>query len=256
LEGWHIRNAAETAGSFSCSNTLFNKTNSLIDWAIKSNMMSVFTDCPHREKLGWLEETHLMGSSVQYNYDIATLCKKVIRDMINAQTPEGLVPEIAPEFVQFDDPFRDSPEWGSAAIIFPWYVYKWYGDKQIVAEAYEMMRRYINYLQKKAVNNILSQGLGDWYDIGPKRPGVSQLTPPGVTATAIYYHDLVIMTHIATVLNKTTDAKQYMQLALAVKKSFNENFFDCIRICLGQFLDFHTTLGRSHHDYAFGTAIN
>ena len=226
LEGWHIRNAAEKAGAFSCSNTLFNKTYALIDWAIKSNMVSVFTDCPHREKLGWLEQNHLMGSSVQYNYDIASLCKKVIRDMINAQTPEGLVPEIAPEFVQFEDPFRDSPEWGSAAIIFPWYAYKWYGDKQIVAEAYEMMRRYINYLQKKAINNILSQGLGDWYDIGPKGPGVSQNTPPGVTATAIYYHDLIIMTRIATLLNKPTDAQQYKQLALAVKKSFNEKFYN------------------------------
>jgi len=226
IEGLHMRNAAATAGSFSCSNELFNKTFNLINWAIKSNTMSVFTDCPHREKLGWLEQTHLMGSSVQYNYDIANLCKKVIRDMMNAQTGDGLIPEIAPEFVQFDEPFRDSPEWGSAAIILPWYNYQWYGDKQTLKEAYDMMRRYIGYLRKKAVSNILSQGLGDWYDIGPNHPGVSQLTPPGVTATAIYYYDLTIMQKVARLLNKIEDAKQYQQLSAAVKKSFNENFFN------------------------------
>ena len=226
IEGVHIRNAATTVGHFSCSNELFNKTFDLINWAIKSNMVSVFTDCPHREKLGWLEQTHLMGSSVQYNYDIAALCKKVIKDMMNAQTDEGLIPEISPEFVHFEDPFRDSPEWGSAAIILPWYNYQWYGDKQTLGEAYDMMKRYIAYLEKKSVNNILSQGLGDWYDIGPNRPGLSQLTPQGLTATAVYYYDLTMMTGIAKLLGKMQDAKGFQQLAAGVKKSFNDKFFD------------------------------
>jgi hypothetical protein len=226
VEGLHIRNAATTVGSFSCSNELFNKTFNLINWAIKSNTVSVFTDCPHREKLGWLEQTHLMGNSVQYNYDIAALCKKIIKDMMNAQTDKGLIPEISPEFVHFEDPFRDSPEWGSAAIILPWYNYQWYGDKETLTEAYDMMKRYIGYLKKKAVNNILSQGLGDWYDIGPNHPGLSQLTPAGVTATAVYYYDLTMMTSIAKLLGKVEDAKRYQQLAEAVKKSFNQKFFD------------------------------
>jgi hypothetical protein len=226
VEGWHIRNATATTGTFNCSNELFNKTNDLINWAIRSNMVSVFTDCPHREKLGWLEQNHLVGSSVQYNYDIASLCRKVVKDMINAQTADGLIPEIAPEFVQFEDPFRDSPEWGSAAIILPWYMYKWYGDKRTLTEAYDMMTKYIEYLRKKADHHILSQGLGDWYDIGPNRPGFSQLTKKGITATAIYYYDLTIMNEIATLLNKPADAKQFHQLSMAVKVAFNNKFFD------------------------------
>jgi alpha-L-rhamnosidase len=226
VEGWHIRNAAPKTGSFRSSNDLFNQTSELIDWAIKSNTVSVFTDCPHREKLGWLEQTHLMGSSVQYNYDIASLCRKVIRDMIYTQSDDGMIPAISPEFVHFEDPFRDSPEWGSAAIILPWYAYQWYGDKQALTEAYDMMQRYIAYLQRKAVDNILSQGLGDWYDIGPDRPGFSQLTPKGVTATAIYFYDLNIMQQVARLLGKQDDSKKYRDLALAVKASFNKKFFD------------------------------
>ncbi len=226
IEGWHTRNAAMPAGNFACSNELFNQTFKLINWAIKSNTVSVFTDCPHREKLGWLEETHLMGSSVQYNFDVAALCRKAIKDMMNAQTADGLIPEIAPEYVQFDEPFRDSPEWGSAAIILPWYNYKWYADKQTLVTAYDMMQRYIAYLEKKSDNHILYQGLGDWYDIGPAHPGVSQQTPKGVTATAVYYYNLHIMVQVATLLRKKADALRYEQLAAAVKTAFNTKFFN------------------------------
>jgi alpha-L-rhamnosidase len=229
LKGLHVRNAAATVGSFESSNDLFNRTDDLVNWAIKSNMVSVFTDCPHREKLGWLEELHLMGSSVRYNYDAATLFKKALQDMRNSQTAEGLVPEISPEYVKFEygnGMFRDSPEWGSSSILIPWYLYQWYGEEQALAENYTMMQRYISYLATKAKNNILSQGLGDWYDLGPKHPGVSQLTPMGVTGTAIYYYDLNIMTKIAGMLDKKADAEKYKQLAAEVRKSFNDAFFN------------------------------
>ena len=226
VEGLHIRNSAGTVGGFTSSDDLFNKTNRLIDWAIKSNMMSVFTDCPHREKLGWLEQTYLMGSSVQYNYDIAALCRKTINDMKQAQYADGRIPEIAPEFVQFTPPFDESPEWGSAAVILPWYNYQWYGDRQTLVNAYDMMKRYVLYLKNRAKDNILTHGLGDWYDIGPNRPGLSQMTKMGVTATATFYYDLIIMTRVATLLNKKEEANNFKKWAAAVKKSFNDLFFD------------------------------
>lgn len=226
LEGWHTRNAAEKVGRFSCSNELFRRTDTLIDWALQSNMASVFTDCPHREKLGWLEEAHLMGSSIRYNYDVASLYRKVIHDMMLAQTPEGLIPEIAPELVQFSEPFRDSPEWGSSAIIVPWYCYQWYGDLQTLKDSYIMMQRYNDYLTGKARDLILYQGLGDWYDLGPAHPGVSQLTPKGLTATAIWHYDLLILAKTARLMGKTADAEKYEQLASRVRAAFNKKFFN------------------------------
>ncbi|RYD77072.1 MAG: alpha-L-rhamnosidase, partial [Sphingobacteriales bacterium] len=229
LQALHIRNAAEQVGKFNTSNDLFNKTFKLIDWSIKSNMVSVFTDCPHREKLGWLEQLHLMGNSVGYNYNAAPLFKKALQDMKNSQLPNGLIPEIAPEYVKFEwggDMFRDSPEWGSSGILLPWYLYQWYGDKEAIVEYYPMMQGYINYLATKANNHILSQGLGDWYDLGPNPPGVSQLTPMGVTGTAIYYYDLKILEKMATLLGKKADALSYSTLAVEVRKAFNDKFFD------------------------------
>jgi len=229
VKGLHIRNDAKTVGTFECSNELFNQTFNLINWAIKSNLMNVLTDCPHREKLGWLEQAHLMGNSIQYNYDVANYFRKTVHDMMASQTPEGLIPEIAPEYVVFDfggGMFRDSPEWGSAGILLPWYLYRWYSDSEILKESYPMMQKYIAYLQTKAKDNILSQGLGDWYDIGPNPPGVSQLTPMGITGTAIYYYDLTVIDKIAKLLGKEKEASDYEKLATDVRESFNQKFFN------------------------------
>lgn len=225
----HTRNAAPVTGTFECSNDLFNRIHTLILWAIKSNLQSVVTDCPHREKLSWLEQDYLMGNSIQYSYNISLLYRKLLDDMGEAQTDSGLIPDIAPEYVFFDDKgfgFRDSPEWGSAGVILPWMLYKWYGEERPIRKAYPMVSKYVKYLQSKAENNILSYGLGDWYDNGLQRPGVAQLTPKALTATAIYYYDLVLLAKMADMNNDREGAKKAIALAAKVKKAFNKQFFN------------------------------
>lgn len=226
LTSLHTGNASPSNGAFECSNKLFNNINQLIQWAIKSNLQSVATDCPHREKLSWLEQDYLMGGSINANYDVYHLYKKLAHDMMDAQTADGLVPDIAPEFVQFDDGFRDSPEWGSAAVIVPWLVYQWYGDETILKEAYPMMKKYVGYLKNKSVNDIVDFGLGDWYDYGPKPPGFAQLTPRALTATAIYYYDVHLLEKIASLLKEKNDGVIFHQQAAAISKAFNEKFFN------------------------------
>ncbi|MGV3767397.1 MAG: family 78 glycoside hydrolase catalytic domain [Chitinophagaceae bacterium] len=229
IESLHIRNAAPDAGSFHSSSALFNQTYSLVDWAVRSNMVSIFTDCPHRERLGWLEQLHLMGSSVKYAYAAAPLFRKMLADMRTAQTPEGLIPSIAPEFTEMhftNGVFRDSPEWGSAGIILPWYLYTWYGDKRALEENYPMMQRYLQHLKSRDTGRILMHGLSDWYDIGPDRSGFSQLTPQGLTATATYFYDLSIMQKIASLLGKPEGASHYGRWASEVRNAFNERFYD------------------------------
>lgn len=230
VKGLSLKNRMGRWGSFSCSNELFNKTYKLIDWAIQSNSVSLFTDCPHREKLGWLEQTYLMGPSVQYNYAAAPLFRKMIRDMQFAQHADGLMPEIAPELTVFTAPFDESPEWGSASIILPWYNYQWYGDRKTIEEAWPMMEKYMDYLQTKDSAYILKHGLGDWFDIGPKKSGFAQMTKMGVTATATYYYDAVLLSKMALLLNKPAAKKKYDQLAMQIRKAFNQAFFDKQRL--------------------------
>ena len=226
ITGLHTRNSAAQVGTFACSDPLFNKIHTLIDWAVRSNMASVLTDCPHREKLGWLEVTHLMGGSIQYRYDISRLYAKQVNDMRTAQHANGMVPTIAPQYVTFSPDFIDTPEWGSAFVIIPWNLYEWYGDLAPLRDNYERMKRYVDYLGSRADNHIVAYGLGDWYDIGPDRPGYAQLTSNGVTATAIYYQDVKILERAARLLGKEADVRKYAALASDIKRAFNEKFFD------------------------------
>ena len=221
----HTRNSAPETGTFKCSDTLFNQIYDLIKWGIENNMASVATDCPHREKLGWLEQTYLIGPSMHYNFDIHSFYSKIIGDMSDSQLDDGLVPDIAPEYVPFKDGFRDSPEWGSASVIIPWQIYRWYGDTATLKIAYPMMKRYVAYLEGKLQDGILNYGLGDWYDLGPNPPGEAQLTPKGVTATSIFYYDLMIMKKIAEFFGHESDVRKFSALAEKVQDAFLVKYF-------------------------------
>jgi hypothetical protein len=226
LEGDFVHSSAERTGSFTSSNTLFNRVEKLVDYAVRSNFQSVLTDCPHREKLGWLEQSYLMGPSILYRFDGASFYAKIARDTREAQLDNGLVPDIAPEYTVFRGGFRDSPEWGSAAVEVPWLAYLWYGDTRVLSESYRTMVGYVDYLESQAKDGIVSQGLGDWYDIGPGGLGPSKLTPMGVTSTAAWYHDLKILEQAATVLGKPEDARSFAARAARVREDFNRRFFD------------------------------
>lgn len=225
MEGVHTGNSAPQAGRFVCSKPMFNSIYNLIDWAMRSNMAGVLTDCPHREKLGWQEEAYLMQPSLQYRYDLSSLYRKILNDMATAQYGDGIIPSIVPEYVRFADGFENSPEWGSSFIIGAWQNYLWYGDIESLRNNYTKMKKYLSYLHSRADNYIVAYGLGDWYDIGPRNPGYSQLTSNGVTATAIFYQDALAMTEVARVLGHEDDAQEFATLADNIKKAYNETFY-------------------------------
>jgi hypothetical protein len=105
-------------------------------------------------------------------------------------------------------------------------VYQRYGDRQILEENYESMRRYVEYLHARADDGIIAFGLADWYDIGPGDPGFSKLTSKALTATAIFYCDLTILARVATLLGRVDDADRYAALARQVRQSFNARLFN------------------------------
>ncbi len=225
LAGQFLHSSAKTAGEISCSNPDIARIHDLINAAIKSNLQSVLTDCPHREKLGWLECSHLLAGCIFHNYDVPRFFAKIARDMREAQLDNGMVPDIAPEYTVFSGGFRDSPEWGSAYVLIPWLSWQVYGDRSLLEEHYEGMKRYVAYLGSKAKDHIVSHGLGDWYDIGPRGPGESQLTSRGVTATGIYCQDIEILRKTAGLLGKAEDARTYADLAARVRAAFNAKYF-------------------------------
>ena len=224
-----LTSSARNVGSFHCSNGLFNDIDAMIARSVRSNLQSVLTDCPHREKLGWLEVAHLMGPSILYRYDAQRLYRKICRDTTESQLESGMVPDIAPEYTRFKAGFFESAEWGSACVQLPWLLYRWYGDRDVLKRQYETMARYVRYLADTRNDQGLAKpGLGDWYDWTQEKGhvGPAQLTPPELPATAFLYDNAQILARVAKLTGHDADVATFEKLADQVRKDFLTAYYD------------------------------
>lgn len=230
IQSCFVYNSAKKVSTFESSNPIFNAAHRLIEKAVRSNMQSVFTDCPHREKLGWLEQVHLNGPGLLYNYDLTAYAPQIMQNMADAQHSNGAMPTTAPEYVVFEGPgmdaFAESPEWGGSLVIFPFMYHETYGDDSLIRKYYSNMRRYVDYLKTRADNHILSFGLGDWYDYGDFRAGFSRNTPVPLVATAHYYMTVMYLIEAAKMVGNDYDVRYYSSLAQDISIAFNKRFFD------------------------------
>ena len=228
IQSCFVYNSARKVSTFESSNRIFNAAHRLIEKAVRSNMQSVFTDCPHREKLGWLEQVHLNGPGLLYNYDLTAYAPQIMQNMADAQHSNGAMPTTAPEYVVFEGPgmdaFAESPEWGGSLVIFPFMYYETYGDDSLIKKYYPNMRRYVDYLKTRADKGILSFGLGDWYDYGDFRAGFSRNTPVPLVATAHYYMTVMYLVKAAKMVGNDFDTRYYTSLAQDIMAAFNKCF--------------------------------
>ena len=230
IQSCFVYNSARKVSTFESSNRIFNAAHRLIGKAVLSNMQSVFTDCPHREKLGWLEQVHLNGPGLLYNYDLTAYAPQIMQNMADAQHSNGAMPTTAPEYVVFEGPgmdaFAESPEWGGSLVIFPFMYYETYGDDSLIKKYYPNMRRYVDYLKTRADKGILSFGLGDWYDYGDFRAGFSRNTPVPLVATAHYYMTVMYLVKAAKMVGNDFDTRYYTSLAQDIMAAFNKCFLN------------------------------
>ncbi|BCU78382.1 hypothetical protein llg_30970 [Luteolibacter sp. LG18] len=234
LNGVVVHSTSPAIGSFTCSSALFNRIHDLVRWSQRSNLMSITTDCPHRERQGWLEQNQLNGAGLRYCFDFAPLFAKITNDISDSQwSSNGFVPNLAPEYFRtsnsLTDPYYNSPEWGSTFILGAWQQYLYSGDRSLFERFYPAMKAYVGYLGSTANgNSIIPTGLGDWYDVaqitaGPFS-GVSSTSKP-LTATATYYDDARVLAQVAALLGNTADAGYFTQLAATIRGGFNTTYF-------------------------------
>lgn len=217
VRGHFVTSASQDVGELETDDPRITKLAQIILKAIESNLQSVHSDCPTIEKLGWIETAHLMGPSVMYVKHVDELWLKITRDMIEAQTEEGLIPDIAPEYSKFEGPFRDSIAWGSSIVIVPELLLQTYGNQTAIIEAYPAMKRYMDYLKSMEMQDgLIGHGLGDW-GIVPQTGGdyIENVE------TAIYYYDYVLMAKYAVMLGYPDDAAHYSQEAERIKSNYN-----------------------------------
>ena len=207
------------------SSAFINTLHSIIDRAVQSNMYSVFTDCPHREKLGWIEELYLCFDTLARGYDVAAHLQQGLALMRDAQLDSGLIPSIAPEFIDFsgdiwrgdETAFRDDPNWGGAIVFLPWKLYTTYADRSVLTQNWEAITHYLDYLATRERDGILDHGLGDWIAIDAS-------TPRAMVATFGYQRMLTTAAKIAHALDLTSEASTYELKATQVLAAFVESF--------------------------------
>jgi len=210
--------AFDRAGTFACSNELFNRIQTNTLWSYVSNFHGYPTDCPHREKNGWTGDAHLAAETGLYNFHSASAYAKWMDDLKDEQRDSGELPGIVPTS-GWGYHWGNGPAWDSAYVLIPWYLYQYRGDTRILAEHYERLKRYVDYLTSKAEDHIVSIGLGDW------APAKSK-TPEKVTSTGYYYCDALIVSKTAGLLGKSDDARKYGELALRIRDAFNRAFYN------------------------------
>ena len=213
-----VHTAFDRAGTFECSNELLNRIQRSTLWSYVSNFHGYPTDCPHREKNGWTGDAHLAAETGLYNFDSAAAYAKWMNDLKDEQRSSGELPGIVPTS-GWGYHWGNGPAWDSAYVLIPWYLYQYRGDTRILAEHYERLKRYVDYLTGKAADHIVAIGLGDW------APAKSK-TPERVTSTGYYYRDALIVSKIAGLLGKADDARTYGDLALRIRDAFNRAFYD------------------------------
>ncbi len=215
-----IRLGAEQSGSFSCSNGLLNDIHTLIVRSIASNLYNSLTDCPHREKLGWLEVPQLLFNSLAYNFDLAAWMPKIAMDTRDSQYDNGFVNNVAPLFFpQLDEFWGNDPSWGASTILIPYRSYHTYGDVQTLREQYQTMKKQMAYYSTRSSGNLVDiRTLGDWgaYD---KRTSVR------FTINCTYFALAKAMSEIAAIIEQPADANYYRILANRIQGAINKEFY-------------------------------
>ena len=213
----------DMTSSYESSNDMVNQLFSNILWSQRSNYLSIPTDCPQRdERRGWTGDSQVYVRAGSYNMDSAAFYRKFLVDMRDAQNSEGAYPDVAPT-IGFGNFGKGA--WADAGVIAPWTIYRQYGDVRTLTENYPAMQKYMEYCQKKAVGNLMTEGFyGDWL-------GVIESTNKQLVDSAFYGYVVSLMEKIADVLYKetgdrayATDAKEYAKLFEDIKKAYNDKY--------------------------------
>ena len=151
-----IKKEMET-GKITTGNEMVNKLISNTVWGMRSNYLSVPTDCPQRnERLGWTADTQVFAETGTFFANTLSFFHKWMRDMMDAQSETGGFPGVAPLAQYGGEMMRVG--WADAGIIVPWTMWKQYGDAGIIEQCWESMEKYINHVNDtKYDHNVLKE---------------------------------------------------------------------------------------------------
>ena len=219
IEGLRMNADLTATGEFNSSNDMFNTLFEVIDRTFKSNIFSVQSDCPGREKLGYGADIVVTAESFMYNYDMSSFYRKTVNDYANDQQDDGGITETAP-FVGIAD-----RGYGGASgplgwqLAFPFLqkkLYEFYGDKSIVEKNYEGVKKQLDFLQSKAVDGLFHWDISDHEAIDPR--------PEAFTAACFYLHHASLAEEFAEIMDRKEDAEKYGRLKEGISNAIQRKY--------------------------------
>jgi alpha-L-rhamnosidase len=217
VRGRVVHTAVSPAGNFSCSRQIINDIQRIILWGQKTNLHSIPTDCDQRdERMGWMGDAQVTAEEAIMNYDMAAFYTNFLRNIRDVQAEDGSITDTVPH-IWGSRPA--DPAWGTAYPLIAWYMYVYYGDKRILEEHYDPLKKYVEFLSSRAENSLVKYShYGDWVAID-KCPG-------SLVSSFYYYYDVKILSDAARVLGKHLEAEAYLKLAAEIKDAFNREYLD------------------------------
>lgn len=219
VEGLRMNTDLQETGSFECSNEMFNRIQEMVKWTFLSNVFSVQSDCPAREKLGYGADIVTTAEAFSYNFDMSNFYRKVVQDFVNDVRPNGGMPEVAPNVGINDSGMggeTGSPGWQLAFPFGMKILYDYFGDLSTARKNYEALKKQVDFMHSVTPDHIVQKCISDHESIDKK--------PIALSATAFYYHHVIILAEFASVLEKKEDAVNYQKLAGEIKEAFVKTF--------------------------------
>jgi len=220
IEGCVIRSDCAQSGTFECDNEAINHIHRCTVWSQKSNMPGLPTDdCQRAERLGWLGDAHVGFGQAVANFEMDRFYRKYLRDLESAQHASGEMPIIAPRPVHE----AGSVCWGSAYPLLTWYHYREFGDRRILQEHLEGLRRYVQFMLGTATDFILPPDR--FGDHTSPVPGWKH-TKPSLASTWYFLYDSLIVSWAAGILGREDLSREHAHLAQRITQAFNARFLD------------------------------
>ncbi len=250
LTGVRLQADTPVAGRFSSSNDRINRIHRAIEYSFAGNIMSVFTDCPGREKLSYPADYTMPMGGIHRNFELKAFMQTTMHHLVEgqsvAETPmKGNVALKTPVYDWgYTGRFGDEINWGNAIVLVPSFLYELYGDTQTMTKYYDNMTGFIDYIQREKVGtgddaHIVDAALADWSS--------AEQTSGRITGTWGYYLMITKMAQMAELTGHDADAEKYRTLADDIKQAFNDAF-------LNESLGYYTAEGNEGEEGATQSA--
>jgi len=229
-----IHSVLPPGGSFECSHPGVNRLWLNGVWSQRDNFLSVPTDCPQRdERLGWTGDAQVFIRTASYNKDVAAFFTKWMIDVDDAQTPEGIFPDIAPRLRDGENyaglgNLCGAAGWGDAGIIVPWTIWRVYGDRRIMERHWRAMEGWMDWIEDNNPGylrvNQLGHNYGDWLCIPTDTSFGTHSPMKNLLATAYWADDAAKMAVMAHALGRDEDAARHTRVFVKVREAFQKEF--------------------------------